>query len=55
MALETPEINRYDKMLFLDDRTSTQIRVVASGGLSKHTKALQRSTEIDLAEVYLTQ
>ena len=51
MALETPEINRYDKMLLLDDRTSTQIQVVASGVLSKHTKALQLPAKIGRDQV----
>ena len=34
MVLKTPGIDRYDKMLLLDDRSSTQIQVVAPGGLS---------------------
>ena len=39
MALETSEMDRYDKMPLLDNRTTAQIQVVASGGLSKVTKA----------------
>ena len=34
MALKPPAIDRYDKMLLLDDRSSAQIQVVAPGGLS---------------------
>ena len=30
MALETPEIDRYDKMLLLDDRSPTQMQVATS-------------------------
>ena len=39
MALETSEIDRYDEMPLLDNRSSTQIQVVAPGRLSKLAKA----------------
>ena len=34
MVLEPSHMDRYDKILFLDDRTTAQIQVVAPGGLS---------------------
>ena len=38
-ALETSEMDKYDKILLPDDRTAAQLQVVASGGLSKVAKA----------------
>ena len=47
MVLKTPGIDRYDKMLLLDDRSSAQIQVVAPGGLSIDATARRgRSTSI---------
>ena len=34
MALETSEIDRYDGMPLLDNRTTAQMQLVAPGGLS---------------------
>ena len=40
MALETSEMDRYDKMLLLVNRWLAQIHLVAPGGPSKEAKAV---------------